>query len=121
MAGEPDGTLFDWREIATSYKWDTLLLGNGMSINIWEPFGYRKLYDHAKSGGLSPVDRKLFASTPNFERVLADLLTAIRVNDAVGLDAKPLLERYRSIQRASPMRCERSISSSAAFPSRPAK
>jgi hypothetical protein len=100
MAGEPDGTLFDWREIATSYKWDTLLLGNGMSINIWEPFGYRKLYDRAKLGGLSAQDRKLFSSTPNFERVLADLLTAIRVNTAVGLDTKPLLKRYRNIQFA---------------------
>jgi Domain of unknown function (DUF4917) len=100
MAGEPDGTLFDWRDIATSHEWDTLLLGNGMSINIWEPFGYRKLYDRAKLGGLSAQDRKLFSSTPNFERVLADLLTAIRVNDAVGLDTRPLLERYRNIQLA---------------------
>src|SRR6266567_710699 len=100
MAGEPDGTLADWRDIAPSHKWDSLLLGNGMSINIWEPFGYRKLYDRAKLGDLSEQDRKLFSSTPNFERVLADLLTAIRVNDAVDLDTKPLLERYRNIQRA---------------------
>jgi Domain of unknown function (DUF4917) len=100
MAGEPDGTLVDWRDITTSYAWDTLLLGNGMSINVWEPFGYRKLYDRAKLGNLSAQDRKLFSSTPNFERVLADLLTAIRVNDAIDLDTKPLLERYRNIQRA---------------------
>jgi Domain of unknown function (DUF4917) len=121
MAGEPDGTLLDWREIATSQKWDTLLLGNGMSINVWEPFGYRKLYDRAKLRGLSPQDRKLFASTPNFERVLADLLTAIRVNDALGLETQPLLERYRNIQRAlSSRRYERFTSSSAEFPSQPA-
>lgn len=82
------------------HEWDTLLLGNGMSINIWEPFGYRKLYDRAKSGGLSARDRALFRSTPNFERVLADLLTAIRVNDAVGVETDPLLERYRNIQQA---------------------
>ncbi len=100
MAGEPDGTLFEWSDIATSHKWDTLLLGNGMSINIWEPFGYRKLYDRAKFGDLSTQDLRLFSSTPNFERVLADLLTAIRVNNAVGLDTKPLLERYRNIQLA---------------------
>src|SRR3954451_21814907 len=100
MAREPDGTLFDWRDLAASYEWDTLLLGNGMSINIWEPFKYGKLYDRAKSDALSPRDRKLFSSTPNFERVLADLLTAIRVNDAVGLDTKLLLERYRNVQRA---------------------
>jgi hypothetical protein len=47
-----------------------------MSINIWEPFGYRKLYDRAKFGDLLARDRKLFSSTQNFERVLADLLTA---------------------------------------------
>jgi len=100
MAGEPDGTLADWREIATHYRWDTLLLGNGMSINIWEPFGYRNLYDRAKLGGLTEQDRRLFSSTPNFERVLADLLTAIRVNEAVGLESALLLERYRNIQGA---------------------
>jgi len=100
MAGEPDGTLADWRDVATTCSWDTLLLGNGMSINIWEPFGYRSLYGRARLGGLSEQDRRLFSTTPNFERVLADLLTAIRVNDAVGLNTKPLLERYRNIQRA---------------------
>ncbi len=100
MGSEPDGTLSDWRDLADRYEWDTLLLGNGMSINIWEPFGYAKLYDHARSAGLTNQDRKLFAPTPNFERVLADLLTAIRVNDAVGIDTKPLFERYRNVQRA---------------------
>jgi hypothetical protein len=100
MAGEPDGTLLRWDETATAHEWDTLLLGNGMSINIWEPFKYRALYDHAKANGLSARDRKLFAHTPNFERVLADLLTAIRVNEAVGLGTGPLLERYRAIQGA---------------------
>lgn len=100
MAGEPDGTLVDWSDIATSHKWDTLLLGNGMSINIWEPFRYRKLYDRARLSGLTAQDQELFSSTPNFERVLADLLTAIRVNEAVDLDTAPLVERYRSIQLA---------------------
>jgi hypothetical protein len=100
MAGEPDGTLFDWSDIATAHKWDTLLLGNGMSINIWPPFGYSKLYDHAKATGLSTKEHRLFASTPNFERVLADLLTAIRVNEAVGIDGRHLLECYQNVQRA---------------------
>lgn len=100
MAGEPDGTLLNWEDIAAAHEWDTLLLGNGMSINIWEPFKYRVLYDHARSAGLSAQDRRLFASTPNFERVLADLLTAIRVNGALGLDTGPLLAHYQDIQRA---------------------
>lgn len=101
MASEPDGTLRDWNDIATAHKWDTLLLGNGLSINIWEPFKYRELYDHAKAGTiLTAEDRKLFAATPNFERVLGDLLTGIRVNECVGVDADPLYERYRNIQLA---------------------
>lgn len=71
-----------------------------MSINIWQPFQYRELYDHAKAGPLSAADRRLFGATPNFERVLGDLLTAIRVNKAIGLDASPLVERYQNIQLA---------------------
>jgi Domain of unknown function (DUF4917) len=100
MGREPDGSLFDWREIADRHRWDTLLLGNGMSINVWAPFGYRKLYDHAKARGLTVRERRLFASTPNFERVLADLLTAIRVNEAAGIDVRSLLDCYRNVQRA---------------------
>jgi hypothetical protein len=100
MAGEPDGRLVDWREIASAYGWDTLLLGNGLSINVWEPFGYRKLFDRARSGGLSAQDRELFAHTPNFERVLADLLTAIRVGEVYGQHTRVLRKRYGSIQRA---------------------
>lgn len=100
MAGEPDGTLLDWRDIAGKHKWEVLLLGNGMSINVWEPFGYRELFDAAKTAGLSAEDREIFASSPNFERVLGELLTAIRINDTYGLETGPLLKRYRSIQRA---------------------
>jgi Domain of unknown function (DUF4917) len=98
--GSPNGTLLDWREISNAYEWDTLLLGNGMSINVWEPFRYRALFDKAKNDHLSGADRKLFEDTPNFERVLGDLLTAMRVNEAVGVPVDPLLDRYRNIQRA---------------------
>jgi Domain of unknown function (DUF4917) len=100
MGREPDGSLFDWQDIADRHSWDTLLLGNGMSINIWARFGYRNLYDHAKSTGLSVRERRLFAATPNFERVLADLLSAMEVNEAVGIETDPLLECYRNVQRA---------------------
>lgn len=100
MAGEPDGTLLWWSEIADAHEWDTLLLGNGLSINVWEPFGYRKLYDRARLRGLSPQDRKLFAGSTNFERVLAELVTAIRVNRTYGLDTEVLRKRYRDIQLA---------------------
>jgi hypothetical protein len=98
---DPDGTLHDWNDIADEHPWDTLLLGNGLSINVWEPFAYRELYDHARRGTvLSDQDRELFAGTPNFERVLGDIRTAIRVGECVGVDCDPLYPRYRNIQHA---------------------
>jgi hypothetical protein len=98
---EPDGTLRDWNEIADEYEWDTLLLGNGLSINVWEPFKYRELFDHAGRGSvLTPEDLRLFGNTPNFERVLGEILTAIRVNECVGIDCDPLYARYQNIQLA---------------------
>jgi hypothetical protein len=96
----PDGTLHDWAEIADRHPWQTLLLGNGLSINVWPPFAYRRLYEHAEQDALTDEDRALFGETPNFELVLGDLLTAIRVNDVVGIDPGPLYDRYRNIQRA---------------------
>jgi hypothetical protein len=98
---EPDGTLRDWREIAAEFKWDTLLLGNGLSINVWEPFAYRELYVHAERGKtLTAGDRRLFHTTPNFERVLGDILTAIRVDECVGIETETLYDRYQNIQLA---------------------
>ena len=77
-----------------------LLCGNGLSINVWPAFAYGSLFDHARSGGLTGEDLALFAGTENFERVLSDLNTAIRVNEALSLSADRVYERYRSIQRA---------------------
>ncbi len=100
MAAEvPDGTLLDWRDIEDE-GWETLLLGNGLSINVWPRFRYPSLFDHAKRGGLTPEDRALFQGTPNFERVLGDLNTAIRLGDVLSMDTRPFYERYQSIQRA---------------------
>lgn len=101
MAGEPNGTLDDWREIADAEAWQGLLLGNGLSINVWKPFGYQSLMEQAaKKAQLTDVDRALFDGTTNFERVLADVNTAVRVTEAIGVDASKLYERYQSIQRA---------------------
>jgi hypothetical protein len=95
----PDGTLLDWGEVVDTHKWQTLLLGNGLSINVWPRFAYRRLYEYAEHGGLTETDRALFGGTPNFEVILGDLLTAIRVNGVVGIETQALYERYRSIQR----------------------
>jgi hypothetical protein len=96
----PDGTLHAWSEISDRHEWQSLLLGNGLSINIWPGFAYRRLYEHAERGSLSDEDRVLFSGTPNFELVLGDLLIAIRVNEVLGLETDRIYERYRNIQRA---------------------
>ena len=100
MAEPPDGTLLDWSEIQRRHRWQTLLVGNGLSINVWPRFAYRNLFEHAERTGLTETDRALFRDTPNFELVLGDLLTAVRVNGIVGIETAALYERYRSIQMA---------------------
>lgn len=96
----PDGTLLDWGEVAELHDWQVLLLGNGLSINVWEPFRYHRLLDRAATSHLTEGDLALFAGTTNFERILADISTAIRVCDIAGVDTSPLYDRYRSVQQA---------------------
>ncbi|HLB21702.1 MAG TPA: DUF4917 family protein, partial [Solirubrobacteraceae bacterium] len=76
-----------------------LLCGNGLSVNVWPAFAYGSLFEHARNGGLTVEDLELFAGTENFERVLSDLNTAIRVNEALAQPTDAIYERYRSIQR----------------------
>ncbi len=96
-----DGSLVSWEEVAAAAEWQGLLLGNGLSVNVWPNFVYDSLFDHAQDGGgLTVEDRALFQDTPNFERVLADLNVAIRICDIVGIDTSLLYARYRSIQLA---------------------
>lgn len=100
MAPRLDGSLYDWPDIAGAEEWAILLIGNGLSMNVSPAFGYEVLAEYALGGGLAPEDLALFESTPNFERVLADVSTAIRVADVVGADTAPFYERYRRIQLA---------------------
>jgi Domain of unknown function (DUF4917) len=93
-----DGSLLPWSSVARQHAWAALLLGNGLSINVWPQFAYSSLFHHAERDRLTPVDRALFDGTRLFERALSDLMTAMRVNDALGLEIGPILERYRSIQ-----------------------
>ncbi len=100
MSGLPDGRLSSWADIAGEFDWQTLLVGNGLSRHIWAPFGYPTLFDHASSAQLSDSERALFGATPNFERVLGDLLTAVRVCGVLGVDTGPLYAGYQNIQLA---------------------
>ena len=99
-AYEIDGSLPPWSEVAEQFPSAALLLGNGLSINVWPRFAYGSLFEHAHSGVLTEIDRALFDGTRNFERALSDLMTTMRVNAALGLDVDPVLARYRSIQVA---------------------
>lgn len=66
-----DGRLAPWAEVKALAAWDALLLGNGMSINVWPGFEYESLY---KEADLSDSDRETFRvfNTRNFEAVLLD-------------------------------------------------
>jgi hypothetical protein len=96
----PDGTLLDWDDVKDRHPWQVLLLGNGLSINVWPAFGYGQLFDHVRGGGLTRSDLALFDGSPNFERVLGDLSTAIRVAHVVRVDTAPFYVRYYRVQQA---------------------
>jgi hypothetical protein len=99
MTPKLDGTLESWGSLRTCFSPGALLCGNGLSINVWPGFEYASLFEHATGAGLTELDLELFAETQNFERVLSDLGTAIRVNQILGVDASTVLERYQSVQR----------------------
>jgi hypothetical protein len=99
MSPNLDGTLESWGSVRADFRPGALLCGNGLSINVWPGFEYVSLYEHAQGAGLTDLDLRLFSETPNFERVLSDLGTAIRVNQILGVEASTVLERYQSVQR----------------------
>lgn len=96
-----DGSLARWEEVtAERGDWGALLLGNGLSRSVWDGFGYPSLFD--KAGALTAPDRNLFEAldTRNFERVLGELVSAIRMAEALGQDPTPYFARYKSVQMA---------------------
>jgi hypothetical protein len=99
MSVSLDGSLSAWADISQQFAESALLLGNGLSINVWPQFDYGSLFEHARKAGLTSTDLALFADNTNFETVLAGLNTAIRVNEVLGLDPDPIYERYSGIQR----------------------
>src|SRR5665213_557992 len=94
-----DGSLEAWPELTSRFSKAALLCGNGLSINVWPAFVYGSLFEYAHDGGLTAQDLALFGGPENFERVLSDLNTAIRVNETLGQPADSIYARYRSIQR----------------------
>jgi Domain of unknown function (DUF4917) len=100
MATPPlNGSLEAWPDLASRFDKAALLCGNGLSINVWPAFAYGSLFDQAHDGWLTDEDLALFGDSENFERVLSDLNTAIRVNETLAIPVERIFARYRSIQR----------------------
>lgn len=99
---EYDGRLQSWAEVLSKRHWDALLVGNGLSINVWGDFAYRSLFEEAKHRNLfAAADAALFEKfdTENFEDVLGALST-VRVGDALGEPRKAELKLHASVQGA---------------------
>lgn len=103
---EVDGNLASWSDVQRQRQWMGILIGNGASRAVWEPFQYPSLYDKATSEDiehpLSDADKSVFDAlgTRNFESVLAALSTAEIVANALGQDTSVIMERYESVQTA---------------------
>ena len=96
-----------WGDTKNRFDWSGILLGNGSSRALWEPFAYHSLFQRAASAKISrpltATDKALFrklGNTTNFENILGDLLTATTVNKALRIPHSQIPRRYRSIRRA---------------------
>jgi hypothetical protein len=98
-----NGALSSWEDVGHAAAWDALILGNGMSINLWGDFDYGSLFKEAKESKLfSKKDKALFEALgiENFEEVLHKLSDAIVIGDALGEDRPTERARHESIQKA---------------------
>jgi hypothetical protein len=104
LAKDPyDGTLAAWTDVEKAEEWDALVLGNGMSINLWANFNYDSLYIEAQTSRLlSRKDQELFDALglTNFEEVLRRLSDAIVLGEAIGENRPAEQARHDSIQKA---------------------
>jgi hypothetical protein len=85
-----------WNEICSA-GWPTLLVGNGLSVNVWSSFSYKRLLEQAQ---LDAPARQLFNDfgTTNFEIVLEALWHAERTLVALGRSASRVTNLYRHVQ-----------------------
>jgi Domain of unknown function (DUF4917) len=118
MTDHPADLLYHWQEIA-DMGWETLLVGNGLSINVSEKFAYDSLYEEAEKGsaggqlddeteessrrgGLDDLDLAVFErfETNNFEVVLGKLSDAISIAGILEEPTVAYRQRFRSVQTA---------------------
>lgn len=91
-----EGDLKAWSDVPDE-GWSTLLVGNGLSINLWSRFGYGRLRDNAT---LDEEAADLFdeLGTNDFEEVMGKLLDARRLCRLHGMAADRLDLSYTSIK-----------------------
>ena len=91
--------LLDWVDLENRSGWQTLVLGNGLSINIWSGFAYSNLF---KRASLNHSACQLFSDfkTQNFETVLEALWHAERALAALEYDAGEVTKLYEHVQSA---------------------
>ncbi|MGP9846377.1 DUF4917 family protein [Brachybacterium sp. 107] len=89
-------SLVDWNEIREE-GWRTLVVGNGLSVNLWEKFGYASLRENCQLEGRV---QKIFdaLNTTNFEQVLETLNAAHVALVALGGPVDVVDEAYRSVR-----------------------
>lgn len=93
-----DHKLSDWQTLAGD-PWPTLLIGNGASINLWEGFSYRRLFDAAN---LPRRAGSIFEelSTTNFETALECLQHARIVQLAFNRSTALMDRTYSAVRDA---------------------
>lgn len=91
--------LLDWCDVEGGCDWETLILGNGLSINIWADFAYSRLFEQAT---LDRVALRLFTDfdTQNFETVLEALWHAEKTLIALGRRPGRVTELYEDVRSA---------------------
>jgi hypothetical protein len=91
--------LKEWADLKDDYPWETLVVGNGLSINIWRDFAYSRLFEQAS---LDCVARRLFSEfdTENFEAVLEALWHAEKTLSALDQQTDVVTKLYEKVQSA---------------------
>jgi hypothetical protein len=94
-----------WQDVENAEEWRSLLVGNGLSQNLWAGFGYDSLFDLAHTGDGAHLDCKDIAlfdqfQTRNFETVLGALSTSKVVATTLEQPTSHLDDRLTSIRNA---------------------
>ena len=92
----------DWSKIADDFR-EGLILGNGASIALHQPFAYQSLLEQARKNGFierSVQDIFHHLQTEDFERVLWMLWHTSRVNMALKIKDTKTQKAYESLRSA---------------------